>query len=219
MHSTVGLKLMMAVSGLYFVFFVLFHMYGNLKILAGHQQFDDYAHHLRTMFEPILPYEGFLWIFRLTLLVAIVAHAYSAFTLWSRANAARSTRYAVKKASAASLSSKWMRWGGVALLLFIVFHLAQFTLMWINVGGTFASPAERVVGAFQVWWLTLIYVVALLALAMHLHHGVWSASQTLGWTNTAKSRRTAKTAGALLSAITVIGFLIPPLAILSGAIK
>ncbi len=219
MHSTVGLKLMMAVSGLYFVFFVLFHMYGNLKILVSHVAFDDYAHHLRTMFEPILPYEGFLWIFRLTLIVALVAHAYSAFTLWSRANHARSTRYAVKKASAASLSSKWMRWGGVALLLFIVFHLAQFTLMWINVGGTFASPAERVVAAFQVPWLTLIYVLALCALAMHIHHGVWSASQTLGLTNTAKSRRTAKATGAVLSAIIVVGFLIPPLAILFGAIK
>lgn len=219
MHSTVGLKLMMAVSGLYFVFFVLFHMYGNLKILASHAAFDDYAHHLRTMFEPILPYSGFLWIFRLTLIVALVAHAYSAFTLWKRANHARSSRYAVKKASAATLSSKWMRWGGVAILLFVIFHLAQFTFLWINVGGSFVTPAERVVGAFQQWWLTLIYVVALLALAMHIHHGVWSASQTLGLTNTAKARRTAKAAGAVLSAIIVIGFLIPPLAILFGAIK
>lgn len=83
MHSSIGLKLMMAVSGLYFVFFVLFHMYGNLKILASHEAFDTYAHHLRTMFEPILPYEGFLWIFRLTLIIALAAHVYSALTLWS----------------------------------------------------------------------------------------------------------------------------------------
>lgn len=219
MHSSIGLKLMMAVSGLYFVFFVLFHMYGNLKILVSHEAFDEYAHHLRTMFEPILPYEGFLWIFRLTLIVALVAHAYSAFTLWSRNAGARDTKYAVKKAAAASVSSKWMRWGGVTLLAFVVFHLAQFTLMWINVGGTFGTPAERVVAAFSQWWLTLIYVVALAALGMHLHHGVWSASQTLGWTNTAKSRATAKTVGLAIAVITVGGFLIPPLAILFGAIK
>lgn len=219
MHSSIGLKFMMAVSGLYFVFFVLFHMYGNLKILAGHEEFDEYAHHLRTMFMPILPYEGFLWIFRLTLIVAIVAHIYSAVTLWGRADKARGSKYVVKKAAAASLSSKWMRWGGVALLAFIVFHLGQFTLLWINVGGTFGTPAERVVAAFEHWWLTLIYVIALIALAMHLHHGVWSACQTLGWTNTAKSRATAKTAGVAIAAIVVIGFLIPPLAILFGAIK
>ena len=210
---------MMAVSGLYFVFFVLFHMYGNLKILAGREAFDEYAHHLRTMFQPILPYEGFLWLYRLTVLVALVAHVYAAFVLWSRARGARSQRYAVQKAAAASLSSKWMRWGGVALLLFIAFHLAQFTLLWVNVGGPQATPAERVIVGFQHWWLTLIYVIALAALAMHLRHGVWSASQTLGLTNTARSRAVANTAGLAISAIVVIGFLIPPLLIQFGAIK
>lgn len=219
MHSSIGLKVMMAVSGIIFVLFVLAHMYGNLKILAGHAAFDEYAHHLRTMGEPLLPYSGALWLVRIVLIVALVAHVYSAFTLWKRAQGARSDRYSVKKAAAASLSSKWMRWGGVAILLFVVFHLAQFTFMWINVGGTFQSPAERVVTAFGVWWLTLIYVVALLALAMHLHHGVWSASQTLGFTNTARSRSIAKGLGVFIAVVTVVGFLIPPLGILFGAIK
>jgi len=209
----------MAISGLYFVFFVLFHMYGNLKILAGHEGFDHYAEHLRTMFMPILPYSGFLWIFRITLILALIAHVYSAITLWGRANGARSTRYAVKKSAAASISSKWMRWGSNALLLFIIFHLAQFTLMWVNVGGWRDLPSERVVLAFQNPLLLLIYVLAMLALAMHLHHGVWSASQTLGWTNTAKSRATAKTAGLAIAAIVVIGFLIPPFAIFFGIIN
>lgn len=218
-HSSIGLKLMMAVSGLYFVFFVLFHMYGNLKILAGNDKFDEYAHHLRVMFEPILPYEGFLWIFRLTLIIAIVAHAYSAFSLWGRANAARANNYSVKKAAAATLSSKAMRWGGVTILLFVIFHLAQFTLMWVNINGTFSSPAERVIAAFQVWWLLLIYVVAMIALGLHLHHGTWSAFQTLGMTNTAKSRARAKSLGLFIATVTVVGFLIPPFAIMFGLIK
>lgn len=218
-HSSIGLKLMMAVSGLYFVFFVLFHMYGNLKILAGHEAFDEYALHLREMLMPILPFGGFLWIFRVTLIIAIVAHAYSAFTLWGRSNAARANRYSVKKAAAATLSSKSMRWGGVAILVFVLFHLAQFTLMWVNVGGTFASPAERVVAAFQVWWLTLIYVIALVALGLHLHHGTWSAFQTLGLTNTAKARARAKSLGLFIATVTVVGFLIPPFAIMFGLIK
>ncbi len=218
-HSSIGMKLMMAVSGLYFVFFVLFHMYGNLKILAGHQAFDDYAHHLRVMFEPILPYSGFLWIFRLTLIIAIVAHVYSALVLWGRANSARANRYSVKKSAAATLSSKAMRWGGITILLFVIFHLAQFTLMWVNINGTFDSPAARVVAAFQVWWLLLIYVIALIALGLHLHHGTWSAIQTLGMTNTPKSRARAKSLGLFIATVTVVGFLIPPFAIMFGLIK
>lgn len=235
MHSSIGMKILMAVSGLYFIFFVLFHMYGNLKMFAGQAAFDEYAHHLRTMFMPILPYSGFLWLFRLSLIVAIIAHLYSAFTLWSRANGARTQRYAVKKVVGASISSQWMRWGGVALLAFIVFHLLQFTISKFNVNGSYSSnelmvadperPGQLIESpfilagaAFQLWWVVLIYLIALAALAMHLHHGTWSAMQTLGWTSTARSRRLSKLAGAIIAAVVCIGFAIPPLAILFGAI-
>lgn len=210
----------MAVSGLFFVFYVLAHMYGNLKILAGHQAFDTYAHHLRTLGEPMLPYSGFLWVFRLVLIVALLAHLYSAFSLWSRAGHARGHRYLVKDAMHTSISSRTMRWGGVALLLFIVFHLLQFTFRSFYVGtAPVSSPAAMVVAAFQTWWLTLIYVIAMIALGLHLHHGTWSAFQTLGFTNSAKSRAIAKGAGAVIAGLVVLGFLIPPLAIQFGIIK
>ncbi|MBO3143316.1 succinate dehydrogenase cytochrome b subunit [Dermatophilus congolensis] len=218
-RSTIGLKLMMAVSGLLFVFFVLMHMYGNLKILAGHELFNEYAHHLRTMFMPILPYSGFLWLFRIVLLVAVIAHIYSAATLWKRAKAARGTRYAVNKSAAASASSKAMRWGGIALLLFLIWHLLQFTIVQFNVGPLpAADPASLVVSSFQVWWVTLIYIGAMVALGLHLHHGTWSACQTLGFTNTAKARAWAKGIGLFVAVVVVVGFLIPPLAIQFGLI-
>lgn len=209
----------MAVSGLYFVFFVLLHMYGNLKILAGHEAFDTYAQHLREFGAPMLPYSGFLWVFRLTLLIALVVHVYAALKLWGRAGKARESRYLVKNSMGTSLSSRTMRWGGVTLFLFILFHLAQFTLRWIVVGPAVESPAAMLVNAFQVPWLTLIYVLAMIALGLHIHHGVWSASESLGWTNTARSRNTAKMAGLFLAGFIVIGFLIPPLAIMFGLIK
>ncbi|MBK8436204.1 MAG: succinate dehydrogenase cytochrome b subunit [Austwickia sp.] len=225
--SSVGMKILMAVSGLYFIFYVLMHMYGNLKVLAGQEAFDNYAHHLRTMLEPILPYTGFLWLFRLTLIVALLAHLYSAFSLWSRAGSARQERYRVKKAIGASISSKWMRWGGVTLLLFVIFHLLHFTIAKINFNGNYSesqlrvngveSPYLLLVAAFKVWWLVLIYLIALVALGMHIHHGTWSAMQTLGFTDTARARNTAKAAGTLLAAVVVIGFAIPPLAVLFGA--
>ncbi len=229
-HSTtVFLKILMATTGALFVFYVLMHMYGNLKLFAGQETFDEYAHHLRTMLMPILPYEGFLWLFRALLIVALVLHAYSAFKLWSRAQGARSDRYVVKKAVAASLSSKMMRWGGVTLLLFLIFHLIQFTIAKVNFNGSHTaadlkvdgaeSPFRLVVSSFQLWWVVLIYVLAVCALGMHLRHGVWSACQTLGWTNTAKSRRYANILGYAVALIVAIGFALPPLAILAGQIK
>ena len=98
-RSTVAMKAMMAVSGLIMIGYLLAHMYGNLKVFAGQQAFDDYAHHLRTMGEPILPYSGALWVIRIVLLVAIFAHVYSAVTLWRRDRRARggTSRYATSK--------------------------------------------------------------------------------------------------------------------------
>ena len=213
------MKILMALSGLLFVLYVLMHMYGNLKIFAGQEAFDGYAHHLRTLGEPILPYSGFLWLFRALLVVALVTHAGSAYWLWSKANGARSTKYQVKKAVEASLSSKMMRWGGTFLLLFLVFHLLQYTTNSIQVNGAFESPYQRVLAGFSVWWVVVIYLMALFALGMHLHHGVWSASQTLGLTGTPKARRHAKLTGLAVALIVGVGFALPPLAILFGLVK
>jgi len=213
------MKLVMAVTGAFFVLYVLAHMYGNLKAFGGQAAFDEYSHHLRTIGEPILPYAGFLWLLRVLLVVSLVAHGYAAFFLWSRARGARTTRYAVRKSVAATLSSRTMRWGGVALLLFVVFHLLQFTTNTIRVNGEHASSYQRVVAGFQVWWVVLIYVLAMTALGMHLRHGIWSASQTLGWTSTARARRRANVAGIAVATVVVVGFLLPPLAILSGLVR
>jgi succinate dehydrogenase / fumarate reductase cytochrome b subunit len=215
------MKLLMALSGALFVFYVVLHMYGNLKIFGGVEAFDEYALHLRTILMPILPFGGFLWLFRALLVVALFAHAYAAFYLWSRAKGARTTRYVAKQAARATIRSRMMRWGGVALLLFLVWHLLQFTILKINVGPDAVgdSAGKLVISSFQVWWVVLIYVLALAALGMHLWHGVWSASQTLGWTNSAKSRRTAKATATVIALVTAVGFALPPLAILFGIVK
>ncbi len=215
----IAMKIVMALSGLLFVFYVLMHMYGNLKVFAGQDAFDEYAHHLRTIGEPILPYTGFLWLFRILLIVALFAHAGSAYYLWSRARGARTTRYQVSKAIQASLSSKMMRWGGTFLLLWLVFHLLQYTTNTIRVNGAYDSPYLRVVAGFSVWWVVVLYLLALFALGMHLHHGVWSASQTLGLTGTPKARRHAKLTGLAIAVIVAVGFALPPLAILFGIVK
>ena len=217
--STIFLKLLMAVSGLVFVLFVLLHMYGNLKAFAGHDAYNEYAHHLRTLGTPMLPYSGFLWIMRAVLVVSLVVHVYCAVVLWGRAKRARSHKYVVKKNRHSTYASHLMRWGGVTLLLFIVWHLLNFTIGKVNVsGGPTNDPYNLLVDSFSVWWLTLIYLVAMAMLGAHLHHGIWSSLQTLGLTNSVRQRTTAKRFGLVLALIITIGFSLVPVFVLAGVI-
>ncbi len=219
-RSTIALKLLMAGTGIIFIAYVLLHMYGNLKVFAGQESFDAYAEHLREIGEPILPYAGLLWIIRVVLLLALAGHAYAAFKLWARADRARSQKYVVKKAAGASISSHFMRWGGVALLLFIVFHILHLTTRTVTPGSNSDSPYQRLVAGFQpeFWYVTVVYLLAMGALAMHLRHGVWSASQTLGWTNTRQARRRANLAGYALAVVIAGGFALVPLSVIVGIV-
>lgn len=209
----------MAASGVLFIGFVLLHMYGNLKAFAGHDAYNAYAEHLRVFGEPILPREGLLWILRSVLLLALVVHVYSAVALWHRAAKARTTKYVMKKNNSSSFSSRWMRWGGVTLLLFIIWHLIEFTIVKVSVsGGSTNDPYNLIVDSFDVWWLTAIYLVAMATLGLHLHHGVWSAAQTLGLTNNARARRNAKTLGWIIAVVVAGGFSLVPIFVVAGVI-
>ncbi len=211
----------MAVSGLVFIGYLVLHMYGNLKVFAGQEAFDEYAHHLRVFGEPMLPENGLLWVVRVVLIVGLVVHVVAAFKLWARASNARTTKYQVKKAVAASLSSRVMRWGGVALLLFVIFHILHLTTHTINPGGDPESPYRRMVNGFspENWWVSVVYLLAMAALAMHLRHGVWSAAQTLGLTNTATSRARWNVAGYVAALVIAGGFALVPLSILFGIVE
>jgi succinate dehydrogenase / fumarate reductase cytochrome b subunit len=221
-RTTIALKILMASTGIVFIGYVLLHMYGNLKALAGEEAFNTYAEHLRTIGEPMLPYGGLLWVIRIVLILSLVGHAYAAFRLWSRAGTARRTKY---QAAKVAMRTAWMRWGGVFLLLFLVWHLLQFTMVKFSVNpdeqgvNVTQNPYELVVASFQVPWNTLIYVLAMVALALHLSHGTFSAQQTLGWTTDARAYTRAKMVGHTVAALVVVGFLIPPLAIQFGLIK
>ena len=220
MRSTIALKMLIAVTGVIFILFVLFHMYGNLKAFAGHDAYNEYAEHIRTLGEPMVPHEGVLWVLRAVLIVSLVIHVACAFVLWRRKERARTTKYVVKKATNSTFSSHWMRWGGVALLLFVVWHLVNFTIGKVNVtGGPTNDPYNLLVDSFETWWLTVIYLLAMGALAMHLRHGVWSAAQTLGLTNNARARRNANVLGVLVATVIAGGFSLVPIFILVGVIE
>lgn len=224
-RTTIALKILMASSGLIFVLFVLVHMYGNLKAFQGELTYNTYAEGLRTLGEPELPYGGALWIIRAVLIVSLVVHVTCAVILARRAHAARPIAYQVKKHTGAIPASRLMRWGGLTLLLFIIWHLLEFTIVKVNVGSGGQSinitdnPYQLVVHSFNVWWMTAIYLVAMAMLGSHLHHGVWSSMQTLGVTNSARSRRTAKQFAFVIAVVIAGGFSLVPLFVAVGVIK
>lgn len=211
---------MMAVSGIIFIGFVLLHMYGNLKAFSGQEAFDEYAHHLRELGEPMLPHEGALWILRVVLLLSLVVHVTCAVLLYRRAQKARPVRYQVKKHTGAIPAARLMRFGGAALLLFVIWHLINFTIPKVNVqgGSTDDGPYALMVESFEVWWLTLIYLAAMAMLGAHLHHGAWSACQTLGITGTARARERAKILSLSLAILIAGGFSLVPIGVLVGII-
>jgi succinate dehydrogenase / fumarate reductase cytochrome b subunit len=219
-RSTITLKILIAASGILFILYVLAHMYGNLKAFSGHDAYNEYAEHLRTIGEPFLPHAGFLWLMRVALVVALVVHVYSAAALWRRARAARTTKYVMRKNLASSFSSRWMRWGGLTILLFLIWHLVEFTIPKVNIdGGATNDPYDLLVATFGTWWMTLIYLAAMFALGMHLHHGTWSAAQTFGLTSSASARHRAKTLGWILAVLVAGGFSLVPIFVLAGVIN
>ncbi|WP_315129186.1 cytochrome B, partial [uncultured Actinomyces sp.] len=160
--TTVFMKRLMAWSGLFFIVFVLFHAYGNTHYFEGEIAYDHYAYFLRELLVPIVPHGGVLWILRVLLLACLAVHAGSAFHLWIRNRKARGTdRYAVKKPGAEYFASRYamrtMRWGGVILLLFVVWHILQFTTLTLTPGGHYEHGRAymNMWYGFQLWWVYL----------------------------------------------------------------
>ncbi|WP_084780702.1 succinate dehydrogenase cytochrome b subunit [Planobispora rosea] len=219
--SSNGRKAVMAVTGAILVLFLVGHMTGNLKAFFGADSFNEYASFLRTMGEPLLPGRVALTIVEVVLGVAIILHMWSAISLARRAGKARPVRYAARrKAQASGYAVHTMRYGGVVILLFVIYHLLDLTFGTVNPAGWDGTPYERLVASFapERWWVTAFYVVAVLMVGLHLRHGLWSAFQTLGLAS-GRSYRPLKLTAAGVSAVLVLGFLTVPVAVMIGVIK
>ncbi|MFJ2742814.1 succinate dehydrogenase cytochrome b subunit [Streptomyces sp. NPDC087440] len=214
--STVGKKTVMAVSGLIMLGYLVAHMIGNLKIFFGTDEFNGYAHWLRTMGDPVLHYEWALWIVRVLLLAAVVGHGVAAYQLSRRDLRARPVEYAHRR-KRASYATRTMRWGGIILALFIVWHLLDLTTLTVNENAQSGHPYENVVATFSTWYGNTIYSVAMLAVGLHVRHGFWSAAQTLGVGN-ATRERVLKTLANLLALVLTVGFLSVPVAVMTGLV-
>jgi succinate dehydrogenase / fumarate reductase cytochrome b subunit len=219
-RTSIGKKVIMAASGLVLILYVIGHMLGNLKVWLSPKEIDSYAEFLRRMGEPIFPHSWVLWIIRIIVTGAFVTHVYFAIDLSIRSRRARQLRYLHTDHVQADLPAVTMRWGGIAIALFVVFHLANFTWGWLHPGFTFVrgDVYSNVVGNFNEWWLVLIYVAAMIALCLHLYHGTWSMFQTWGVNNRRWDpviRRTAST----VAIIVFLGYISVPIGVLGGAIQ
>jgi succinate dehydrogenase / fumarate reductase cytochrome b subunit len=173
--SMVGKKVVMGVTGLIGIGFVILHSLGNLLVFRGAAAINSYSHFLKSTGE-------LLWTLRIVLIVAVVLHVIAAAQLTRQSRAARPIAYTKRESQVATVASRTMRWGGVFLLAFIVLHILHFTTGTIRPAGDFSSEDvyANVVTSFRVWWVALFYVLAMLALGLHLFHGAWSSVRSIG---------------------------------------
>ena len=220
-RSTIGKKVIMAVTGLMLVGFVIVHMAGNLQMFVGPAKMNGYAAFLKSTGE-------LLWVARLGLLAATILHVTMAWQLTQIKNRARPIGYTLRTPQVSTLASRTMRWGGVLLLVFIVFHILHFTT------GTFFPAASRpdalypaysetnvygnVISAFRNPLVAAFYVVAMLFLMLHLFHGAWSSVRTLGLTKPSR-HPLHRRISTVIALVVWFGFTAIPVAVLLGAIR
>lgn len=183
-QSAIGKKWVMAVSGIMLMGFVLIHMIGNLKAYLGPEDLNHYGEWLRELAEPALPRTVALWLMRVGLIGAFALHIHAAWGLTRMNRRARPVAYATKRDYvAADFAGRTMRWTGVIVLLFVIFHLADLT--WGTTNGDFerGNPYHNLAHSLDRPIVALFYLAANCALAFHLYHGAWSLFKSLGWTH------------------------------------
>lgn len=183
-RSSVGKKATMAVTGAFFMFYVLLHMVGNLKLYFGPEYMDEYAEWLKVFGAPAVPDSGFLWLMRFALAGSLLLHLHAAWSLTQMNHKARKTGYKSKRDYiAADFASRTMRWSGVLVLIFIGYHLLHFTTGTVHPEYEYGAVYANVVSGFENPLISAFYIVANLALGVHLYHGAYSLFRSLGASN------------------------------------
>ena len=190
LYSTaLGKKYVMAITGIGLIGFVIAHAIGNLKMYLGPEEFNHYGEFLRELLVPILPRTIFLWLLRIGLIVMIVLHIHAAYGLTVMNRHARAVKYqGPRDYQVANFASRTMRWTGVIVALFLLWHLADLTWGWVTAVGTDGEFVrgevyQNVVLSLGRVWVAAIYIIGNIALGIHLFHGSWSLFQSLGWNN------------------------------------
>ena len=210
--STIGKKVVMASTGIVLFGFVLAHMAGNLQLYLGADALDRYAVFLREFL-----HGGGLWIARAVLLACVVLHVWAATSLTLADRAARPVGYREWEARESTWASRSMRWSGVVILVFVVYHLLDMTFGVVNPGFEPGHVYRNVVASFRSVPVSLFYIVAMLLLWSHLRHGVWSMLRTLGLSHP-RYEELADRLAAVFATVVVAGNISFPLAVLFGVV-
>ncbi len=210
-RSTIGKKIIMAVTGLVLVLYVFVHMLGNLQVFAGPEKIDAYGRLLRAA--PAL-----LWTARIVLLAAVVAHAWAGIELQLRARQARGVAYADYRPGASSAASRTMLWSGLLVLLFVVYHVLDLTVGVVHPDFREGEIYWNLVQRFGQITGVAAYLIAMVALAFHLWHGIYSMFQSLGLSNRRLTPQVQRFAAGFATVLT-IGFSAIPLAVIVGVVK
>ena len=211
--STNGKKAVMAVTGAILFLFVIGHLAGNLQIFEGPAKLNAYGHFLHSIGE-------LLWPVRIVLLLAVGLHITATVQLALLKKKARPVGYSRKEAIASSYASRTMYWSGPIVLAFVIFHLLQFTAGYIHPESQFieGDVYHNVVAGFQVWWVSVWYILSVSLLGLHLRHGIWSMFQSLGF-NHPRHTPILKSAAIVIAVVIVLGYISIPISVLLGIVK
>lgn len=219
--GVIGKKVVMAVTGAVLILFVISHMVGNLKIFSGPEEINAYSRFLREVGWPELGYGQLLWIVRSVLFLSVILHITAATQLTIMNRQARPVGYGAKKNVETTWSALTMRWGGVLLAVFIVFHLFHLTggLVGFQPGQfEHLMVYQNVLAAFSNVPIAIFYIIAMFALCLHLDHGIWSGLQTLGWVNMGNTK-SLRTVSRIIALIIFAGFISVPISLLAGWVR
>jgi succinate dehydrogenase / fumarate reductase cytochrome b subunit len=214
-RTSVGKKFYMAVSGAVLIGFLVAHMIGNLKMYMGPDAFNHYAEFLREIGYPILPHMAGLWLFRIVLLGCVGLHMLSAWQVYLQSRNARGGKYSKEESLHFSYASRTMRWGGVTIATFVVYHILHFTVGSAHPEFVHGAAYENVVIGFQNPLVAGFYILALVMVAFHLYHGLWSAFQTVG-ANHPKYNPYRRPLALVLALLLFIGFMTVPVGVMAG---
>ena len=201
----------MAASGAILFVFVVGHLTGNLQIYQGPEKLNHYAVFLRTM-------PSLLWGARIILLAMVVLHIWASVQLAKRKWEARPIGYVKKKPTKSSYASRTMYWSGPIILVFVIYHLLDFTWGEVNPNFRELSPYQNVVASFSVPWVSAFYIFAMVLLCLHLYHGLWSMFQSLG-VHHPRYSIALKRAAAAVAILIAAGNISIPIAVMTGLVR
>ena len=216
--SLVGKKVVMAATGVILLGFVLAHMAGNLKVFQGPEHFNAYAEGLRTVGAPFFGRGQLLWAARIVLLAAVGLHIWAAWAVTRASWAARPEGYKRLELIETTWAARTMRWGGVLIIAYVVYHLLDLTFGKANPNFVPGDVYHNLVASFSRTPVALAYIAAVLVLAFHMYHGIYSAFQTLGL-NHPKYNRWRRAFAAGYTLLVTAGFVAVPVAVLTGVVR